>query len=295
MTADTRPPSTTLLWLNTRKRRTYGGEFSLFSYSCLSSPLSLSDWAVFADILGGNARPSLGILVWQAICGGVPYGIGSPVDSDNKTDADKIRGFLAGTVEPGTFPDTVGLPPDLVSGVRACWNHDPKQRPTAASVSRTLCDSLYRLRYAHDEVPQSDPDAADHDGPAKTRALSLVAQRLQEEEKKDLMKKSKKSKKSKKKDPKDKGDGDTAAADAGRLVSQVPAAVREDKITAQDVRVLIRDSEAQCAYLVGASVWWSLLDEEALLVTHGSRSAEFTTTTDDGKPSCLLPFDGKRG
>jgi len=78
---------------------------------------------------------------------------------------------------------------------------------------------------------------------------------------------------------KDEGDENAVST-----VLSSPAPAPRKKIPANHIGALVRAvADPECAYLIGASIWWDLLDEEALQLVASSRNSEYTTTTDDGQ------------
>ncbi|KAH8683728.1 kinase-like domain-containing protein [Ilyonectria robusta] len=215
-------------------------------------------------------RWCLGILVWQVICERFPHGIKYPVDFDNQDDTQKIRDRLKKNIEPGEFPAGPALPSELVSELRACWNTNPEERPTPTRVASVLSDTLLRLKRNRDELlaltQQPDPDMLGEG--SSEAARRQVASRVNQERKAHSAreKQERKARRKKKNKLKD---------------NRQPNG--KEKIPADIIKPLLRATDAECAYLVGASIWWDLLDEKTLKLLASSRVSDYLTTTTSGQ------------
>jgi hypothetical protein len=222
-----------------------------------------------------NMRVSLGIVAWQFICGGVPYNIPNFVDSDDRDPNDlapngrprpvreRIRGYLENNVDPGEFPEDV--PGYLANGLKKCWNRNALSRPKAMTVAKLLQEAWLRLLQDQSnletqrrqgesytltertEMPISEPAVLEE---AKGQAQSLVDQCRKGFSKKE---------------------GDQ---------------VQPEKIPIHHVQALVEAadaSEPECALLVGASVWWELLDDKSFSLVANTRISECTTTRPNGE------------
>ncbi|KAH8768244.1 kinase-like domain-containing protein [Diaporthe sp. PMI_573] len=236
----------------------------------------------------------LGILVWQVICEDFPYGLKKHVDSDNGTAIEKIRTYLMENREPGVFPPDIlhQLSPEVVDGLKACWRRDPMHRPTPMAVADMLLDARSRILLTRNEllpkarqvVPYCPP--GDNLEGAKREVQTLVNQQ-REAVRKQKEKNRKEAKEKKQREQKDneepKHEKQTEFRMDSRAISSVLPLPPQGRIAPSLVEMLLRGINPECACLIGASIWWNLVDDNTLGLVAGFRAFEYLTTTTDGQ------------
>ncbi|KAF5598830.1 isoform 4 of fibroblast growth factor receptor 1-A [Fusarium pseudocircinatum] len=173
---------------------------------------------------------SLGVIVWQILTDGTPYLIEEPIYFYNhEQDATTLRRHLENHPFPGSYP--VGFPSLLIDIIQSCWSPIDQGRPSAMAVAGSL------LR-AHTLLNKT----------VMSTVKDYVGDSVAIESSQDL---------------------GMARLTAWQLVHKARkrAKVRDEQVgqlSNHHASVLLRHSEnpeqPECAFLVGALIWWDLLN-----------------------------------
>ncbi|KAF8857493.1 hypothetical protein BDZ45DRAFT_803274 [Acephala macrosclerotiorum] len=177
----------------------------------------------------------LGIIIWQILTGKLPYDIAEPVDVHDVSKAKEIRFHLSKYKSPATLPPS--MHEDLAEIISRCWLPASLRPP-----SRTVADALLRVQMELSSKLTIYPTTSDQIQEIHHNASGSGADREQLKNFQNLalglIQKARESKRS----------GD------------VPL----QKLDTKHAELLMKYSDhplyPECAFLVGAAIWWGLLD-----------------------------------